>query len=353
MNLTEISQYRTSALCSTETPPPIGRLPIIDPTDAASAAENPAWHQYIAAVYPGSTAVRDLNTFTFFYWFAPLRVTAFCVAAWKDRKPELEDGTPSAPPPTPPPPPPPLPASAPPPPVVASRQPRSTRRRLRFRRRSRPSPLPPSLRDAEPSPTEPAAAAARRRRAGAALAASHCSTSPAPSATSASAAAVTATARRRRRPHQRPRRNRPRARSRPGRRSAPSPSPSAHYVAARGRCDTATHASTSPPHRTRRQRPPASGDERRGEARDTAPAGSDARVAGLARRGRRAVRRRRVHGGTGRRRDGDSVPGRRRAVGRAAGGGEYTTSVKDNEVPWWHRDAARAVVGGHSGYALD
>ena len=94
MNLTEISQYRTSALCSTETPPPIGRLPIIDPTDAASAAENPAWHQYIAAVYPGSTAVRDLNTFTFFYWFAPLRVTAFCVAAWKDRKPELEDGTP-------------------------------------------------------------------------------------------------------------------------------------------------------------------------------------------------------------------------------------------------------------------
>ena len=32
---------------------------------------------------------------------------------------------------------------------------------------------------------------------------------------------------------------------------------------------------------------------------------------------------------------------------------EYTTSVKDNEVPWWHRGAARAVVGGHSGYALD
>ena len=32
---------------------------------------------------------------------------------------------------------------------------------------------------------------------------------------------------------------------------------------------------------------------------------------------------------------------------------EYTTSVKDNEVPWLHRDAARAVVGGHSGYALD
>ena len=32
---------------------------------------------------------------------------------------------------------------------------------------------------------------------------------------------------------------------------------------------------------------------------------------------------------------------------------EYSTSVKDNEVPWWHRDAARAVVGGHSGYALD
>ena len=94
MNLTEISQYRASALCSTETPPPIGRLPVIDPTDAASAAENPAWHQYIAAVYPGSTAVRDLNTFTFFYWWAPLRVTAFCVAAWKDRKPELEDGTP-------------------------------------------------------------------------------------------------------------------------------------------------------------------------------------------------------------------------------------------------------------------
>ena len=31
----------------------------------------------------------------------------------------------------------------------------------------------------------------------------------------------------------------------------------------------------------------------------------------------------------------------------------YTTSVKDNEVPWWHRDAARSVVGGHAGYALD
>ena len=40
MNLTEISQYRTSALCSTETPPPIGRLPIIDPTDAVSAADH-------------------------------------------------------------------------------------------------------------------------------------------------------------------------------------------------------------------------------------------------------------------------------------------------------------------------
>ena len=34
MNLTEISQYRTSALCSIETPPPIGRLPVIDPLDA-------------------------------------------------------------------------------------------------------------------------------------------------------------------------------------------------------------------------------------------------------------------------------------------------------------------------------
>ena len=52
MNLTEISQYRTSALCSTETPPPIGRLPVIDATDADSAASHPEWHQYIAAVYP-------------------------------------------------------------------------------------------------------------------------------------------------------------------------------------------------------------------------------------------------------------------------------------------------------------
>ena len=63
----ELSRYRSRVLCSTVEPPPIGRLPVIDPSDAQNAVEFPQWHAYIQRVYPGSTRVRDLNTFSFFY----------------------------------------------------------------------------------------------------------------------------------------------------------------------------------------------------------------------------------------------------------------------------------------------
>ena len=43
----ELSQYRSRVLCSTVEPPPIGRLPVIDPADAQNLAAYPQWHAYI------------------------------------------------------------------------------------------------------------------------------------------------------------------------------------------------------------------------------------------------------------------------------------------------------------------
>ena len=94
MVLDELSLYRSRVLCSTVEPPPIGRLPVIDPSDAQNAVEFPHWHAYIERVYPGSTRVRDLNNFSFFYWFAPLRIDSLHPAEWRDGKPEIPDGTP-------------------------------------------------------------------------------------------------------------------------------------------------------------------------------------------------------------------------------------------------------------------
>ena len=46
----ELSQYRSRVLCSTVEPPPIGRLPVIDPADAQNLAAYPQWHAYIQRV---------------------------------------------------------------------------------------------------------------------------------------------------------------------------------------------------------------------------------------------------------------------------------------------------------------
>ena len=48
--LEELSRYRSRVLCSTVEPPPIGRLPVIDPSDAQNAVEFPQWHAYIQRV---------------------------------------------------------------------------------------------------------------------------------------------------------------------------------------------------------------------------------------------------------------------------------------------------------------
>ena len=98
INYREISEYRSGVLCSGREPPALGQLPVIDLADAAQRAAEPEWHEYIERVYNGGMpgVKYDLNTFNWFYWFAPLQreVRSLHLCAFNEKKPEIADGTP-------------------------------------------------------------------------------------------------------------------------------------------------------------------------------------------------------------------------------------------------------------------
>ena len=57
--------------------PEVRTLTSLPTLNATNAAEHPQWHAYVRRLYGPAAAGMlplDLNTFTWFYWFAPLRL---------------------------------------------------------------------------------------------------------------------------------------------------------------------------------------------------------------------------------------------------------------------------------------
>ena len=75
--------------CPVLYPPIIERLPIVD-----MSSDTSAWLSYLRRVYPHRNDTVDLNTFTFFYWDAPINVTLLHYCDWHDERGRVEDGTP-------------------------------------------------------------------------------------------------------------------------------------------------------------------------------------------------------------------------------------------------------------------
>lgn len=77
--------------CMDMYPAPIPLLPIVNMDDKTTYTE---WVAYLQRVYPGRTGYVDLNTFTFFYWDAPLVTNGFHFSTYGDGLPHIKDGTP-------------------------------------------------------------------------------------------------------------------------------------------------------------------------------------------------------------------------------------------------------------------
>jgi hypothetical protein len=74
--------------------PPLPYLPVIDISSPDDARRFPRWHRYLLHIYGNSTtSVIDLNTFTWFYWSAPLSVTSLKLVDCEDDH-VIADGTP-------------------------------------------------------------------------------------------------------------------------------------------------------------------------------------------------------------------------------------------------------------------
>lgn len=89
-----VSARRARLLCNaTTTPVPLGTLPVLTRSNHDAF---PEWHRYMHLVYKQQQVKHpiDLNRFTWFYWFAPLRVERLFMASWNDSVPEVPYGTP-------------------------------------------------------------------------------------------------------------------------------------------------------------------------------------------------------------------------------------------------------------------
>ena len=72
--------------------PPIADLPTLD---APNADTYPEWHAYVWYLYGAPVVFPfDLNNLTFFYWFAPLRISTIYLADWGDGLAAIPFGTP-------------------------------------------------------------------------------------------------------------------------------------------------------------------------------------------------------------------------------------------------------------------
>ena len=93
----ELDEYRSSVLRAGATYLPAAVPPIVDlPTlDASNTGAFPEWHAYVRHVYGASVAFPiNLNNLAWFYWFAPLRISAIYLADWRDGRPAIPFGTP-------------------------------------------------------------------------------------------------------------------------------------------------------------------------------------------------------------------------------------------------------------------
>ena len=67
-------------------------LPVLN---RSNTEEFPQWHAYVQRIYGATLAYPiDLNTFTWFYWFAPIRLNRIYLCDWDDEYAEVPYGTP-------------------------------------------------------------------------------------------------------------------------------------------------------------------------------------------------------------------------------------------------------------------
>jgi len=107
-NWMDISRYRSLVLSASVrnynqrqaqvSPPPLKTLPVLN---SSTHNQHRAWHEYIGNIYgqdffDSPPRALDLNTFTWFYWNAPLQdqVQYLHLADWFDDRPRIESGTP-------------------------------------------------------------------------------------------------------------------------------------------------------------------------------------------------------------------------------------------------------------------
>lgn len=74
--------------CLSPSTSPLAKLPVVDMEHLSP------WTSYLRRVYPGRRGTVDLNTFTFFYWDAPLSLERINFCDWADDRPFLREGTP-------------------------------------------------------------------------------------------------------------------------------------------------------------------------------------------------------------------------------------------------------------------
>ena len=92
-----LSSYRTRLLRDNATYDirrvmPLPSLPVLTSTNAE---EYPEWHAYVASLYGASPPFPiALDTFSWFYWTAPLQLDAIYLCDWSDPYPEAPYGTP-------------------------------------------------------------------------------------------------------------------------------------------------------------------------------------------------------------------------------------------------------------------
>ena len=97
-----LSEYRARVLAhgtydAHALAPEVRTLTSLPTLNATNAAEHPQWHAYVRRLYGPAAAGMlplDLNTFTWFYWFAPLRLRHILLCDWIDSYAEAPHGTP-------------------------------------------------------------------------------------------------------------------------------------------------------------------------------------------------------------------------------------------------------------------
>ena len=93
----ELTAYRASVLYEgahydAARVPPLSSLPTLT---ASNRATFPEWNRYVQHVYGEHPPLPlDLNTLSWFYWFAPVRLTAIFLCDWIDSYAEVQYGTP-------------------------------------------------------------------------------------------------------------------------------------------------------------------------------------------------------------------------------------------------------------------